>query len=58
MATTVKIGELNYIEENGDQVILYPIVKAECVNGLDVKINELLSECTESEIDSIFVQRG
>ncbi len=35
MAATEKNGELTYIDENGNEYVLFPKTKIECVDGLE-----------------------
>lgn len=35
MAVYEKNGELTYVDENGDEYVLHPKTKIECVEGLE-----------------------
>lgn len=35
MATYEKNGQLTYVDENGNEYVLYPMTQIECVEGLE-----------------------
>ena len=48
MAVTENMGVMTYIDTNGNKYILYPVTKAECVDGLEEALDERLAAAKES----------
>lgn len=54
MAIFENMGILTYIDENGNKYILYPVTKAECIDGLEEAVAEKLKEVP----DEVYIGDG
>ena len=52
LATTESMGLLTFIDQNGNKVLMYPVTKAELVDGLDEATAEKVKEALDSALDA------